>query len=83
VNRVGDRFKMLRTDGVFVIDQQTYVETDGDKISSIWIMCSGLRPSSSPPRGRRVAAAQTPEPIGGSPRNFVNTTDPWVENTIR
>jgi hypothetical protein len=46
VNRVGYRFTVQRPDGEFVIEQQAYFETDGDKISWLRILCSGLRPSS-------------------------------------
>jgi hypothetical protein len=94
VNRVGYRFTVQRPDGEFVVEHRAYFDTDGDKISWLRIMCSGVRPSSSPPRDHPAAAARVSDPAGaaaaqptastgGSPRNLVNTTDPCVENTIR
>jgi hypothetical protein len=46
LDRVGYRFKVERPDGQFIIEQQAYFETDGDKISWIRIMCSGFLPMS-------------------------------------
>ena len=46
LDRVGYRFKVERPDGQFVIEQQAYFETDGDKISWMRIMCSGFLPLS-------------------------------------
>ena len=44
LDRVGYRFKVRRPDGEFVIEQQAYLKTDGDKISWIRIMCTGFLP---------------------------------------
>jgi hypothetical protein len=46
LDRVGYRFKVERPDGEFVIEQQAYFETDGEKISWLRIMCSGYLPLS-------------------------------------
>jgi ketosteroid isomerase-like protein len=46
LNRVGYRFKVQRPDGEFIIEQQAYFETDGEKISWLRIMCSGFLPIS-------------------------------------
>jgi hypothetical protein len=35
-----------RPDGEFVIEQQAYLETDGDTISWLRIMCTGFLPAS-------------------------------------
>ncbi|HVA05674.1 MAG TPA: hypothetical protein VNG12_02925 [Acidimicrobiales bacterium] len=42
MSRVGYRFKVERPEGVFVIEQQAYFETDGTVISWLRIMCSGF-----------------------------------------
>ncbi len=47
MDRVGYRFKVNRPEGEFVIEQQAYYETDGEKISWLRIMCSGFIPVSS------------------------------------
>jgi hypothetical protein len=44
LDRVGYRFKVRRPDGEFVVEQQAYLKTDGDKISWIRIMCTGFLP---------------------------------------
>lgn len=44
LDRVGYRFNVERPDGEFVIEQQAYFETDGEKISWLRIMCSGFLP---------------------------------------
>ena len=44
LGRVGYRFKVERPDGEFVVEQQAYFETDGEKISWLRIMCSGFLP---------------------------------------
>ena len=46
LDRVGYRFKVKRPEGDFVIEQQAYYETDGEKISWLRIMCSGFIPLS-------------------------------------
>jgi hypothetical protein len=46
LDRVGYRFKVECPDGEFIIEQQAYFETDGDKISWLRIMCSGFLPLS-------------------------------------
>jgi hypothetical protein len=48
LERVGYRFRVQRPDGEFVIEQQAYLETDGDKIRWLRIMCTGFLPTSSP-----------------------------------
>lgn len=42
--RVGYRFRVERPDGEFVIEQQAYLETDGNTISWLRILCSGFVP---------------------------------------
>ena len=44
--RVGYRFRVERPDGVFVIEQQAYLESDGERISWLRILCSGFVPVS-------------------------------------
>ena len=44
LDRVGYRFKVTRPEGDFVIEQQAYFESDGDRISWLRIMCSGFLP---------------------------------------
>jgi hypothetical protein len=46
LERVGYRFRVERPDGEFVIEQQAYIETDGDKIRWLRIMCTGFLPTS-------------------------------------
>lgn len=46
LDRVGYRFKVQRPDGEFVVEQQAYFETVGEKISWLRIMCSGFVPLS-------------------------------------
>jgi len=45
LDRVGYRFTVKRPDGEFVIEQQAYLQTDGDTISWLRIMCSGFLPA--------------------------------------
>lgn len=42
LGRVGYRFKVDRPDGEFTVEQQAYYETDGERISSLRIMCTGF-----------------------------------------
>jgi hypothetical protein len=44
LERVGYRFEVQRPDGEFVIEQQAYFATDGEKISWLRIMCTGFLP---------------------------------------
>ena len=44
LERVGYRFEVQRPDGDFVVEQQAYFETDGEKISWLRIMCTGFLP---------------------------------------
>jgi hypothetical protein len=44
LDRVGYRFKVRRPDGEFVIEQQAYLKSDGEKISWMRIMCTGFLP---------------------------------------
>jgi len=46
LDRVGYRFNVKRPDGEFIIEQQAYFETDGEKIWWLRIMCSGFLPLS-------------------------------------
>jgi hypothetical protein len=46
LDRVGYRFKVNRPDGEFIVEQQAYFETDGEKISWMRIMCTGFLPLS-------------------------------------
>ena len=46
LDRVGYRFKVERPEGEFIIEQQAYFETDGEKISWLRIMCTGFLPLS-------------------------------------
>lgn len=48
LDRVGYRFKVRRPDGEFIVEQQAYLETQGDKISWLRIMCTGFQPVPSP-----------------------------------
>ena len=47
LERVGYRFRVERPDGEFVIEQQAYLETEGEQISWLRIMCSGFLPVAS------------------------------------
>ena len=47
VDRVGYRFKVLRPDGEFVVEQQAYVRAEGEQISWLRIMCTGFLPIST------------------------------------
>jgi hypothetical protein len=40
-HRVGYRFKVTRPDGDYLVEQQAYFETEGDRISWLRIMCAG------------------------------------------
>jgi hypothetical protein len=44
LDRVGYRFKVNRPDGDFIVEQQAYFKTDGEKISWLRIMCTGFLP---------------------------------------
>ena len=46
LERVGYRFRVERPDGEFVIEQQAYIEAEGDKIRWLRIMCTGFLPTS-------------------------------------
>jgi hypothetical protein len=43
-DRVGYRFTVKRPDGDFLVEQQAYFETDGERISWLRIMCAGYHP---------------------------------------
>jgi len=42
--RVGYRLRVTNPDGTFLVDQQAYFGTDGERITWLRIMCSGYRP---------------------------------------
>lgn len=42
--RVGYRFKITNPDGDYVVEQPAYVESDGEQISWLRIMCAGFQP---------------------------------------
>lgn len=42
VDRVGYRFQVKCPDGDFIVEQQAYLRTESDKISSLRILCSGF-----------------------------------------
>lgn len=44
LERVGYRFRVDKPDGTFVIEQQAYLEADGDTIGWLRIMCTGFLP---------------------------------------
>ncbi len=44
VDRVGYRFRVVRPDGDFVIEQQAYYRTEAGRITWLRIMCSGFLP---------------------------------------
>jgi len=41
--RVGYRFRVANDDGAFIVDQQAYLDTEGERITWLRIMCSGYR----------------------------------------
>ena len=45
LERVGYRFRVERPDGEFVIEQQAYLEVDGDRIRWLRILCTGFLPT--------------------------------------
>ena len=45
LERVGYRFRVERPDGEFIIEQQAYLETEGDQIRWLRIMCTGFLPA--------------------------------------
>jgi len=45
LERVGYRFRVEKPDGEFVIEQQAYLETEGDRITWLRIMCTGFLPT--------------------------------------
>jgi hypothetical protein len=47
LERVGYRFRVERPDGEFVIEQQAYLQTEGDQITWLRIMCTGFLPTGS------------------------------------
>ena len=44
VKRVGYRYRIARPDGEFILEQQAYYRTDGDRIEWLRIMCTGFLP---------------------------------------
>jgi hypothetical protein len=42
--RVGYRFSIRNPDGLFVVEQQAYLEPRGDQIAWMRVVCSGFRP---------------------------------------
>ena len=47
LERVGYRFRVTKPDGDFVIEQQAYLEAEGDQITWLRIMCTGFLPVAS------------------------------------
>lgn len=45
LERVGYRFRIEQPDGEYVLEQQAYLESDGDKIRWLRIMCTGFLPA--------------------------------------
>ena len=45
VERVGYRLHVRRPDGDFVVEQQAYYQSEGERISWLRIMCSGFAPA--------------------------------------
>jgi hypothetical protein len=45
LERVGYRFRVEKPDGEFVIEQQAYLEAEGDQIRWLRIMCTGFLPT--------------------------------------
>jgi hypothetical protein len=45
LERVGYRFRVEQPGGEFVIEQQAYLETDGDRIRWLRILCTGFLPT--------------------------------------
>ena len=45
--RVGYRFRVLNADGAHIVDQQAYLESDGDRIGWLRVMCAGYLPAGS------------------------------------
>ena len=43
--RVGYRFRVLNADGAHIVDQQAYLESDGDRIAWLRVMCAGYLPA--------------------------------------
>lgn len=44
LERVGYRFRVTKPEGDFIIEQQAYLEADGDQITWLRIMCTGFLP---------------------------------------
>ena len=44
-SRIGYRLTVISPDGEYLVDQQAYYETDGDRISWLRIMCAGYLPT--------------------------------------
>lgn len=42
--RIGYGFELELPDGPYVVEQQAYYRTDGDRISYLRVVCSGFRP---------------------------------------
>ena len=45
LERVGYRFRVERPDGEFVIEQQAYLEAEGERIRWLRILCTGFLPT--------------------------------------
>ena len=44
-NRVAYRLRVRNPDGLFLVEQQAYYESDGEKIGWLRILCSGYQPA--------------------------------------
>ena len=42
IDRVGYRFRVTFPDGEFIVEQQAYFKTEGNRISWLRILCSGF-----------------------------------------
>lgn len=48
IDRVAYRFRVEWPDGEFIVEQQAYFRTDGDRIAWLRIMCTGFLPLEPP-----------------------------------
>lgn len=44
-NRVAYRLRVRNADGVFLVEQQAYYDSDGEKIGWLRILCAGFQPA--------------------------------------
>lgn len=48
-HRVGYRFRVTNGDGTHIVEQQAYVELDGEQIAWMRVVCAGYQPISAVP----------------------------------